>query len=221
MSRKASEIWSHFDKKDNSVYLAVCKYCQLTLSYKSTTGNLSSHLKRSHTSIYLAQRTTTSGTVNEPTHQTTTIEQNLVLPSTSAIGNASEPTISSTAAKSAASTDQVNLRLIELPQVSRKRQKTMQNYIIKKMTPDEKKRVDRDLLELFITDYQPFRLVEDEGFKNFIKHIPGYTLSFVALYQQTLSSVREIVSRDAKSVCLTTDLWTSSQTESYIGVTAH
>ncbi|CAK1599508.1 unnamed protein product [Parnassius mnemosyne] len=42
-----------------------------------------------------------------------------------------------------------------------------------------------------------------------------------ALYQQTLSSVREIVSRDAKSVCLTTDLWTSSQTESYIGVTAH
>lgn len=47
----------------------------------------------------------------------------------------------------------------------------MQNYIVKKMTPEESKRVDRDLLELFIADYQPFRIVEDKGFKKFVKNI--------------------------------------------------
>lgn len=42
-----------------------------------------------------------------------------------------------------------------------------------------------------------------------------------ALYQATLSDVKTRASLDAKSVCLTTDCWTSSQTESYIGVTVH
>ncbi|CAH0731019.1 unnamed protein product, partial [Brenthis ino] len=111
------------------------------------------------------------------------------------------------------------------------------------MTPEEKKKVDRDLLGLFITDYQPFRIVEDEGFKNFAKNIPGYTLPnrktissamIPALYHTDLASweinsfislklvkMKELISQDARSICITTDIWTSSQTESFIGVTAH
>lgn len=95
---------------------------------------------------------------------------------------------------------------------------------------EERKRIDRDLLELFINDYQPFSIVEDKGFKHFAKNIPGYslpgrkTISSVmipALYEKTIGDVKEIVERDVRSVCITTDCWTSSQTESYIAVTAH
>ncbi|CAK1598491.1 unnamed protein product [Parnassius mnemosyne] len=98
------------------------------------------------------------------------------------------------------------------------------------MSLEESKRVDRDLLELFISEFQPFRIVEDRGFKKFVKNIPGYTLPsgknissamIPALYQTTLSEVQTRVSLDASSVCLTTDCWTSSQTENYIGVTVH
>lgn len=65
------------------------------------------------------------------------------------------------------------------------------------------------MLELFIADYQPFRIVEDKGFKKFVKNIPGYTLPsrknvssamIPALYQATLSDVKTRASLDAKSV---------------------
>jgi hypothetical protein len=88
MSRKPSEIWTHYVKKDNSPVLAECKYCKQTISYKSTTGNLGSHLKRSHASVYLAQKTNNSGSDCEVTQQTRTVEQDL--PSTSRDTSASE-----------------------------------------------------------------------------------------------------------------------------------
>lgn len=72
--------------------------------------------------------------------------------------------------------------------------------------------------------------MEDEGFKNFAKNIPGYTLPnrktissamILALYHTNLSEMKELISQDASSICITTDIWTSSQTESFIGVIAH
>ena len=149
MSRKTSEIWTHFNKKDNAVGLAVCKYCNNKFSYKSTTGNLNSHLKRSHASIYLAKQTTIN------------VESELIenaVPSTSKEANAADVATAST------STGAVNQNH-PLMQPPSKRQRTMQAYTIKKITCDERKRIDRDLLDLFISDYQPFRIVEDKGFK--------------------------------------------------------
>lgn len=207
-----------FNKKDNAVGLAVCKYCNNKFSYKSTTGNLNSHLKRSHASIYLAKQTTIN------------VESELIentVPSTSTEANAVDVATASTSTGVVVNQMNENHPLMQPP---RKRQRTMQAYTIKKITCDERKRIDRDLLELFISDYQPFRIVEDKGFKKFAKNIPGYTLPsrktisttmIPALYTDTLNKTKEIVSQDAMSVCLTTDCWTSSQTESYIGVTAH
>lgn len=146
MSRKPSEIWTHFNKKDNAAFVAVCKYCNQSFSYKSTTGNLNSHLKRSHASIYLARKTDSG-------NETTTVERNVSAPGTSQTsgsgtsGGGDGVASTSTAAAAPASVQVQGNQLIDLP---RKRQRTMQNYIIKKMTPDEKKKVDRDLLDLFI-----------------------------------------------------------------------
>ncbi|CAK1591180.1 unnamed protein product [Parnassius mnemosyne] len=216
MLRKPSEIWTHFDKKENVSGVAVCKYCNQNISYKSTSGNLGAHLKRSHASIYLAQKVSTDLGNKQ---QIGTIE---CLASTSRDTGGS--------IQAAAVADKETASQIPEQILNRKRQRTMQNYIIKKMSPEESKRVDRDLLELFIADFQPFRIVEDKGFKKFVKNIPGYTLPsrknissamIPALYQTTLNEVKTRVSLDASSVCLTTDCWTSSQTESYIGVTVH
>lgn len=58
----------------------------------------------------------------------------------------------------------------------KKQQRLLSSYISEKMTPDKKEEIDRDLLDLFIKDYQPFSIVEDAGFKKFTKWIPGYEL---------------------------------------------
>lgn len=143
--------------------------------------------------------------------------------------NALDVATASTSTGAVVNRDNQNYPLEQRPCAS-KRQRTIQVYATKKNTPDEKKRIDRDLLDLFICDYQPFRIVDDKGFKKYSKNIPGYTLPsrqtisttmIPALYTDTLNKTKEIVSQDALSVSLTTDCWTSSQTESYIGVTAH
>lgn len=206
MSANKGKVWTHFDKKDN--VLAICKYCKQTLSYKTSTGNLNSHLKKSHASIFLAQQTERQSSNNEG-----------VLPQQLNSTSAAVTTSSSSVTVSASS--------VHPPQ---KRQRTMQLYVTKKITPEERKRIDRDLLELFINDYQPFSMVEDKGFKKFVKNVPGYTLPgrkaisaamIPALYEKTLAEVKETVAQDIRSVCITTDCWTSSQTQSYIAVTAH
>ncbi|CAD7091467.1 unnamed protein product [Hermetia illucens] len=42
-----------------------------------------------------------------------------------------------------------------------------------------------------------------------------------ALYQSCVENVRDLVSREAISVCLTTDCWTSANNENYMATTAH
>ncbi|KAJ8892015.1 hypothetical protein PR048_004580 [Dryococelus australis] len=63
-------------------------------------------------------------------------------------------------------------------------------FMPKKLTEKGKKKIDDRLMQLFTKDFQPFRIVEDEGLKR-------------------------------NRFCLTTDCWTSLNTDSYIGLTAH
>lgn len=214
--------------------LAVCKYCNQNISYKSTTGNLGAHLKRSHPSVYLAHKSgNETGAIEEnnpgtsaATADAVTFSAN-VFTTNAAAGSSSTATIFVSSDVTDTGSKNLPSSIIQPP---RKKQRTIQNFMVKTITPEERKKIDRDLLELFISDYQPFRIVEDKGFKNFVRNIPGYTLPsrknissamIPALYQSTLTDVKMRVSRDVKSVCLTTDCWTSSQTESYIGVTVH
>lgn len=53
----------------------------------------------------------------------------------------------------------------------------MIGYLPKKMTIDVKKKIDGALFKLFTKDYQSFRVVEDERFKEFVKLLnPNYIL---------------------------------------------
>lgn len=83
---------------------------------------------------------------------------------------------------------------------------------------------------LFINDLQPFSVVDDNGFKEFVYALnPGYQLPsrFVvsktllpAMYEECVNKVQELVNC-GKAFCITTDAWTSINTVSFIGVTAH
>lgn len=99
------------------------------------------------------------------------------------------------------------------------------------MTFDVQQKIDNALLKLFVKDLQPFKIVEDEGFKNFVNLLnPSYkipnrhTLSKVsipALYQKFLIKTKEMVAAEAINGCMTTNCWTSRKNIGYIAITFH
>lgn len=112
----------------------------------------------------------------------------------------------------------------------RPRQTNMPSYLPKKITASNKKNIDAHLLKLFYCDYQPFRVVEDVGFKQFVRALnPNYELpsrqtisnSYIpSLYEECVLRVKEIISQ-VSSVSLTTDSWTSKTNDSFVGITVH
>jgi hypothetical protein len=74
---------------------------------------------------------------------------------------------------------------------------------------------------LFILDFQPFRVVEDTGFQQFVSALnppyalpSGQTKSKIitpAMYEECLHKMKEIVETGRK-FCVTTDCWTSINT---------
>lgn len=99
------------------------------------------------------------------------------------------------------------------------------------MTPDRKKCMDNALLNMIVTDFQPFKIVEEKGFKQFVNLLnPNYCLAtrqaisktLVPLeYHKCVGEVEDLITNEADNVCPTTDCWTSRCNESYIAVTAH
>lgn len=118
-----------------------------------------------------------------------------------------------------------------LPIVRKKKQAAITTFVPKKMTFDVQKKIDEGLLKLFTKDFQPFKVVEDEGFKNFVKLLnPAYkipdrhTISKVhipALYQKSLNETKELLTNESLSGCLTTDCWTSRNNIAFISITYH
>ncbi|CAG4952924.1 unnamed protein product [Parnassius apollo] len=99
------------------------------------------------------------------------------------------------------------------------------------MSMQENKVIDEALLHLFIWDYQPLSIVEDKGF---LKYTNALNPSYKAPSRKTISAswipsastacrekLMKQVQREAMSVCLTTDTWTSSVNNSYIAITIH
>lgn len=100
-----------------------------------------------------------------------------------------------------------------------------------KMSLARKIKLDRLLLLMIVKDMQPFSIVDDEGFKEFIAELePSYTLPsrstlsrsmLPSVYEDVAEKVRDLLKTDAEHVTLTTDTWTSCATQGYMSVTAH
>ncbi|XP_005113603.1 zinc finger BED domain-containing protein 1-like [Aplysia californica] len=94
----------------------------------------------------------------------------------------------------------------------------------------KKTALDDLLLGMIVKDLQPFSVVEDQGFRDFVEGLdPRYELpsrrtitrDLLPRKFKTEEDELKTVLREARHVAITTDLWTSRQTESYITVTAH
>ena len=85
--------------------------------------------------------------------------------------------------------------------------------------------LDRDLLLLIVQDLQPFSIVEDKGFRQFVNDLdPKYQMPsrqeiartlLPALHEETKSQLsRELC--EANAIALTTDLWSSRHMQSTV-----
>ncbi|CAD7078359.1 unnamed protein product [Hermetia illucens] len=210
--RQRSDVWSYFSQKEN--VKTVCNICKAEISFKSTITNLKSHLKRKHVGVY-----------------TELVSKNCANDNSQNSSGSVIPLDSETATintESAETIPQPNVSVPVIPSASSgqnrvKRQRTIGSYIAKEITSHQKNLIDRDLLDLFVKEFHP-------SFRKVIKWIPGYelpsrktisTTMIPALYQSYVENVRDLVSREAISVCLTIDCWTSANNENYMATTAH
>ncbi|CAG9571748.1 unnamed protein product [Danaus chrysippus] len=213
--KNTSVIWHHFNK-DTQTLKATCNECKDVLSYKSSSANLKSHLRRKHPSTYLSvfgANDQSSSTQKQPDQdENRSRKQVEPIPGTSGSSVVSHSSLAPTAPPPT------------------KRQKVMDSFINKKISVEQKKQIDSDLLDLCIDSFHPFSIVEERAFKKFCRWIPGYTLPtrktlsgslLEECYNKVENHVRSVVAQEVETICITTDLWTSRVTESYIAVTGH
>ena len=105
-------------------------------------------------------------------------------------------------------------------------------FILAILTGNSAKRqkIDGALLDMITIDLQPPSIVENNGFKDFVKTLDSrYTLPSRrtitrSLLPQRYDSAKEKLSqelREASTCSLTTDYWTSCSSQSYLTVTCH
>jgi len=109
-----------------------------------------------------------------------------------------------------------------------RRQNTLSEYIVRPASVTRQKCLNQILLKMLVKDMQPFSIVSDEGFREFVAALdPSYSLPdrmtltvLPGMYSDAVDKVKAELS-EAESITLTTDGWTSMTTDGYIAVTAH
>lgn len=183
--------------------VASCDFCKKKNSFKTSVSNLKKHLIRVHPTVQIS-----GSSLNNPT--TTSI----ILPSTSknatVVTTPNEPT----------------------PKTVSKTINPISNFLTPKMTQTQKKKINEAFLQLFYKDIQPFSIVEDQGFRNFVSLLnPSFVIPsrkyisktlIPAAYEKCLNSTKTAASDIVvKGVCITTDGWTSRNNQCFVAVTAH
>ena len=231
--RKTSDVWSFFEPVSN--YIALCKICKTSLSYKSSVSNLKKHLQRKHPTVALPTISTQTAVQSLPRTETSSgdilqigpdVQENLVVESSSHFFSPERPTTSR-----ATDTFQNQPSSFQLPVPTSKKQMSISTYIPKKLAVSDKNKIDEAIMKLFIWDLQPFTVVEDRGFRNLMNTCaPSYQIPsrkyfantlLPAYYETKVNEMKESIKKDAPSVCLTTDTWSSSTNETFNAITAH
>lgn len=217
---KTSYIWNFFTEKDNSDIIATCNICKQELCYKSSSNNLKKHLERKHPLVQLKD-SDSAGTIGQSRSRSRSPHHRSSSASTSTVTEKLEP---STNYSNNSSDEHAS------PVVHTKAQTRANSFLNRKLELTTKQKIDENLMLLFIKDLQPFSIVEDYGFKNFVNALnPDYQLpskKFIsnsmlqAAYEEAYKDTKEQL-EEAKAITLTTDCWTSRNTENFLAITAH
>lgn len=215
---KRSIIWNFFEPVDETK--AKCNFCKHVISYKSSISNLKQHVQKKHPSIKIS-----TGTPKEKPIQA----QNEIPDSDPDTmddvngNNVNDP-------PSLPSTSRCRSPILPEKQKQKKQLNQTTLRVPKKVGFLQKQKLDDSLLKLVTKDFQPFSIVEDVGFREYTYalnqsySLPSRkTLSNVLLpakFEEVHQKTREVL-KNAKSVTITTDSWTSCNNDGFIGVTAH
>lgn len=94
---------------------------------------------------------------------------------------------------------------------------------------DRKQELDEALVNMVVKDSQPFSIVDDTSFKEFVALLdPTYTvpsrktlkIMVNRRYEQEKTNAKALVQR-VEAVSLTADMWTSIAMDAYLAVTCH
>lgn len=216
-SAKRSIVWEYFEKKDDGS--VICSKCKKSLKFFGNTTNLKEHLKRLHPSLLLNPSEVQNCSNDNPEPDELEVVQNapVMLASTSA--TAVQPVVACSSS------------LLQKPTFKRKRQlklygSTKGNTI----SESEQEEIDKTLVEMIVSDFQPLSIVENKGFIKYTKKLnPFYappsrrkiTSSLIPrMYSEILANVKNDLAKPTH-VAITTDIWTSCSTRSFLAVTAH
>lgn len=109
-------------------------------------------------------------------------------------------------------------------------QKTLDKGTFYPKKSTKRKMIDDALIEMIVTDLQPTSVVEDNGFQKFVSvldpryELPSRRTVVRSLLLEKYTSVKQKLKMEldnSMTVALTTDMWTSRQTQSYCCITAH
>ena len=223
---KRSSIWMHFSPGEGKPNKAKCDTCGNEYSYSGgSTSNLGLHLRTKHPSLAndlprrKKQRTST------PVGPSTSASQDDSVVVRSDPSH-SEPQGSSCTTSELAGTPRPSCSRANL----NNNQTTLKSFVTRPVSVARQKRMNDLLLNMIVIDFQPFSIMEDAGFREFVG---GLDPSFIipsrhmlsrellpAKYNQAVDSVKKILATTS-AVTLTTDSWTSICTQNYIAVTAH
>jgi len=97
-------------------------------------------------------------------------------------------------------------------------------------TSSRRKELDTALMWMVASDFQPYNIVENKGFKEFIYTLdPRYTLpskhtlkyNYINKYYNKGIDILKDMLNHAQYIAITCDTWTSCSNESYLSVTSH
>lgn len=101
---------------------------------------------------------------------------------------------------------------------------------LKLTAASNKKKIDKYLTMMIATDYQPYSIVEDKGFRKLVEVLnPSYKLPtrqkiryelMPELYQCAKSQLARML-ENIKNVALTADMWSNQNMDSFLTVTIH
>lgn len=147
-----------------------CQLCKLMLSFRGwSTSNMRRHLNSKHPTALLQEDRQDSWEQN-----TTAAAQ-----STSALESHSFDSLASNSTSATITTrnDIGTAAGQSQPSKKRQRQTSMVGFVSKPMPPLQQSKIDNTLVTMIATDFQPFSIVDDKGFREYTKALnPSYIL---------------------------------------------
>jgi hypothetical protein len=225
INRKRSAIWLHFTPI-NGIQKAKCDTRGKELSFAGgSTTNLASRLRAKHPSIStdIAKRQArfTSKTIGEnvvavvePTAASASAETTNNTVASANTANVAEPDRPNAVSSASSSVITADVTLMSNARKQSNSQSRLTSFLTRPASIARKKRLDGLVLNMTVRDFQPFSVVEDAGFREFVAALdPTYILPrrqdlssdlLPAKYSQAVQQVKTVLTA-AEAICLTTD----------------